>query len=301
MDEAQRLDTSMDPSMVSYLEQPLYPSEDFAPTTVDDILGSRRTRPTLERRGIEEGNAEAVLNALKSLQDKIRGLEMERARAADRFRALEREAREFRAELPPERPPMSEPVRDRERDPKACTCFDVLKDRLESTEAENVKLSAAQALTDSRIRELEEQLFESQKEVRIHESKRRKKRKKAKSSRSAPAPGSGFVTVETDVQTDGPDMPFVVGTSTAPSHSVTGNVQQTLAMMKRRNMPIAVPKKTVRKHSCVKMMPPGEVKVVTTVKAERGAEESGLKRSLELLKGVKMLQTALKRSDLHWE
>ena len=58
MDEAQRLDTSMDPSMVSYLEQPLYPSEDFAPTTVDDILGSRRTRPTLERRGIEEGNAE---------------------------------------------------------------------------------------------------------------------------------------------------------------------------------------------------------------------------------------------------
>ena len=49
------------------------------------------------------------------------------------------------------------------------------------------------------------------------------------------------------------------------------------------------------------MMPPGEVKVVTTVKAERGAEESGLKRSLELLKGVKMLQTALKRSDLHWE
>ena len=57
----------------------------------------------------------------------------------------------------------------------------------------------------------------------------------------------------------------------------------------------------MRKHSCVKMMPPGEVKVVTTVKAERGAEESGLKRSLELLKGVKMLQTALKRSDLHWE
>jgi hypothetical protein len=33
------------------------------------------------------------------------------------------------------------------------------------------------------------------------------------------------------------DVPFVVGTSTAPSHSVGGNLQQLLAEMKRRGAP----------------------------------------------------------------
>lgn len=46
--------------------------------------------------------------------------------------------------------------------------------------------------------------------------------------------------MKTDVQTKchhigSPGVPFVVGTSTTPSHSVSGNIQQALALMKHYN------------------------------------------------------------------
>eukprot|EP00118_Oscarella_pearsei_P006148 m.27960 g.27960 ORF g.27960 m.27960 type:complete len:307 (+) comp30506_c0_seq1:67-987(+) len=306
MEESRTIDISIDPSMVSYLQQPLNPGEDFAPERVDKILGSDWPKPLLDQRGIEQGNAEAVLNALQSLQDKIRGLELERARAADRFRALEQEAKEFRVnrlETKVSKQPM---ISRSQSDPKSCGCFHTLKDKLESTEAENLKLSAAQALTDSRVRELEDRLYESQKDTRVQRlketmrGKRKKKRKFCNKHVDGPV-----VTVKTDIQTnsDGPEMPFVVAKSTTPTHSVTGNIQQTLAMMKRRNMPTPVPsfKKTVARHSYVRLLPPGEIKVVTTVKAEKGDPSERSRNKLELLKGVKRLQTALKHSDLRWE
>jgi centrosomal protein CEP57 len=311
-------DESVDPSMLSLRQHPSEFGIEFSPA--DEVMGSDRAKPSVPSRSVEDTQSEAVVAAIKALQDKIRKLEVERTRAADRFKQLEVDVQQYHSTSQRKNQGQKQRETTLERDKEAvndqlqsaesrCKLLEKQLDymrkmvhnaesdrshameemkrlqtqakskrvhgaldqeKLEGLEKQHLKLSASQALAESRIRDLEGKLEEERhkrKSLQQHSAKidpdrpqstgrkqlRSKTRSKSDSTDKASNSSRKVVTIKTDVQTKCcctgiPEIPFVAGTSATPSHSVRGNIQQALALMKHYH-PARVSRQSVQQPS----------------------------------------------------
>ncbi|XP_059212469.1 centrosomal protein CEP57L1 isoform X2 [Centropristis striata] len=199
----------------------------------------------------------AVVNALKTLQEKIRRLELERKQAEKSFSQFSQDAQSHQqvtavstvSSQPAARLPEKDNSGKKELDSKLQSAEASQREKLEKLESECLKLSRTQTLAETKLAILEQKLLKEEHERKLVQEKAEelqkeldinfrlsmpateeiKPKKKTKKS-TKKTPRQNEVTSPSGLRNK--KMPFVAGTSTSPSHSVHANVQSILHMMK---------------------------------------------------------------------
>ncbi|XP_033113229.1 centrosomal protein of 57 kDa-like [Anneissia japonica] len=155
-------------------------------------------------RAVPESNSRAIISALRGLQDKIRRLELERTQAEQNLK--------------------SNKIRE-------------LEDKVRE-ERHHRKLVQEKAAELQTVAETNRILLSSNAQTQPAKAKKKKKRKMVQSCTSGkakPPTTTTAVTTTSHYRPNFRNLPFVAGTSTTPSHSLSSNLQSVLAMLKTHN------------------------------------------------------------------
>ncbi|KAG9347610.1 hypothetical protein JZ751_005181 [Albula glossodonta] len=206
--------------------------------------------------------SKAVITALKTLQEKMRRLELERAQAERNLQSAESRCSLLEKQLDYMKKMMEKAEQDKNAlVPKQASLqkerqkdqveVNMQLQKLEMLERECLKLSSTQSVAERKIELLEQKLREEEHERKLVQEKA------AELQRSLEMSSALYSSVSAEVKhkkktkilvrktaavVPAPmhlpkvkQMPFVAGTSTGPSHSVSANVQSVLHMMKHHH------------------------------------------------------------------